>query len=62
MPRVRLPSIKDGSHMISRIVNFALHQKLFVWLGLIIFIAGGLAAFKNLPIEAFPTSRTSRST
>ncbi|GJG94923.1 efflux RND transporter permease subunit [Cupriavidus pauculus] len=40
--------------MISRIVHFALHQKLFVWLGLIIFIAGGLAAFKNLPIEAFP--------
>lgn len=40
--------------MISRIVNFALHQKLFVWLGLIIFVAGGLAAFKNLPIEAFP--------
>lgn len=40
--------------MISRIVHFALHQKLFVWMGLAIFVAGGLAAFKNLPIEAFP--------
>lgn len=40
--------------MISRIVYFALHQKLFVWLGLGIFVAAGLAAFKNLPIEAFP--------
>ena len=40
--------------MISRIVHFALHQKLFVWMGLALFVAGGLAAFKNLPIEAFP--------
>lgn len=40
--------------MIHRIVSFALHQKLFVWLGLAIFIAAGVAAFKNLPIEAFP--------
>ena len=37
-----------------RIVSFALHQPLFVWLGLAIFVGGGLAAFKNLPIEAFP--------
>ncbi|MGY8526817.1 efflux RND transporter permease subunit [Paracidovorax citrulli] len=40
--------------MISRIVNFALHQTLFVWLGLALFVGGGLYAFKNLPIEAFP--------
>src|SRR5690242_10091177 len=40
--------------MIERIVSFALTKPLFVVLGLILFIAGGLAAFKSLPIEAFP--------
>ena len=39
---------------IRRIVSFALHQPLFVVLGLALFIGGGLAAFNNLPIEAFP--------
>src|SRR5947209_14387217 len=40
--------------MIKRIVNFSLHQPLFVVLMAILFIAGGVAAFYNLPIEAFP--------
>lgn len=40
--------------MIGRIVAFALHQPLFVWLGLALFVAGGTVAFKSLPIEAFP--------
>jgi heavy metal efflux system protein len=40
--------------MIGRIVSFALTKPLFVVLGLILFVAGGLAAFKSLPIEAFP--------
>jgi heavy metal efflux system protein len=40
--------------MIKRIVNFALHQPLFIVLMVIIFIGGGVAAFINLPIEAFP--------
>ncbi len=40
--------------MIKRVVNFALHQPLFVVLMGILFIGGGLAAFHNLPIEAFP--------
>ena len=40
--------------MIKRIVSFALHQPLFVLLGMILFIGGGIAAFKALPVEAFP--------
>src|SRR5215831_1354497 len=40
--------------MIRRLVTFALTQPLFVLLGAIIFIVGGIAAFLNLPIEAFP--------
>src|SRR3954468_7380787 len=40
--------------MIRRIVSFALHQPLFLLLMLMLFIAGGLYAFKSLPIEAFP--------
>ena len=40
--------------MISRIVSHALHQPLFVMLAMVLFIGGGLIAFKNLPVEAFP--------
>jgi cobalt-zinc-cadmium resistance protein CzcA len=40
--------------MIDRIVRFALTQPVFVVLGLVFFVLGGLVAFKNLPIEAFP--------
>src|SRR6516165_12131453 len=40
--------------MIKRVVSFALHQPLFVVLMTILFAGGGLAAFHNLPIEAFP--------
>ena len=40
--------------MIERIVRFALTQTVFVVLGVLLFIGGGIVAFKNLPIEAFP--------
>ncbi|HET7764496.1 MAG TPA: CusA/CzcA family heavy metal efflux RND transporter [Burkholderiales bacterium] len=40
--------------MIERVVSFALTKPLFIVLGVILFIAGGLAAFRSLPIEAFP--------
>lgn len=40
--------------MIRRIVFVALHQPLLVMLMLVVLIASGLIAFKNLPIEAFP--------
>jgi heavy metal efflux system protein len=40
--------------MIKRVVSFALHQPLFVLLMTALFIGGGVAAFMNLPIEAFP--------
>ncbi len=40
--------------MIRRIVSVSLHQPLIVVLAVLVFIGGGLIAFKNLPIEAFP--------
>src|SRR6267378_3615306 len=40
--------------MIKRIVSFSLYQPLFIALGLALFIGGGVWAFNNLPVEAFP--------
>ena len=40
--------------MIKKTVYFALHQPLFLLMMTILFVAGGVVAFKSLPIEAFP--------
>ncbi|MEZ5404199.1 MAG: CusA/CzcA family heavy metal efflux RND transporter [Bryobacteraceae bacterium] len=40
--------------MLRRIIFFAIHQPLFVFLLLILFIGVGVFAFRTLPIEAFP--------
>src|SRR5215471_4026620 len=40
--------------MIRKIVSFAIHQPLFMSLLLLLFIGAGIAAFRSLPIEAFP--------
>ena len=40
--------------MIKRVVSAALHQPLYIVLGLLLFIGAGIAAFRALPIEAFP--------
>ena len=40
--------------MIKRLVAFALRQPMFLSLMVMLFIAGGVAAFATLPIEAFP--------
>src|SRR5574343_2062 len=40
--------------MIKRISHFALHQPLYLLLGLVLFIGIGIAAFRTLPIDAFP--------
>src|SRR5437762_8682779 len=40
--------------MIRRLVSFAVHQPLFVFLLTGLFVLGGILAFQNLPIEAFP--------
>ena len=40
--------------MINRLVSFALNQPLFIILIAVLFIAAGVAAFKSLPVEAFP--------
>ena len=37
--------------MIKRIVSFALHQPMFMGLMAILFVTGGIVAFKSLPIE-----------
>jgi cobalt-zinc-cadmium resistance protein CzcA len=40
--------------MIRRIVSISLYQPLVILLAVLIFIGGGILAFKNLPVEAFP--------
>ena len=40
--------------MIRRLVSVALHQPLYVALLLVLFVAAGVAAFRSLPVEAFP--------
>src|SRR5436190_14208472 len=40
--------------MIRRVVSFAIHQPLFLMMLVVLFIVSGVAAFKSLPIEAFP--------
>src|SRR5262245_17024209 len=40
--------------MIRRLVSVALHQPLFIIMLLVLFVAAGLAAFRSLPVEAFP--------
>src|SRR5438046_5582860 len=40
--------------MIKQIVPFSLYQPLFIALGVALFIGGGIWAFRNLPVEAFP--------
>lgn len=40
--------------MVDRIVHFALKHRLIVLLAAVALIAGGLVAFKSLPIEAYP--------
>ena len=48
--------------MIDRIVHFALFQPLFILLGAILFVGGGVLAFKQLPIEAFPDVSDTQAT
>lgn len=40
--------------MLNKIVSFALNQPFFLLLLLVLFIAAGVAAFRTLPVEAFP--------
>src|SRR5436853_6821660 len=40
--------------MLRKIVWFAIHQPLFLWLLLVLFVGAGVVAFRSLPIEAFP--------
>jgi heavy metal efflux system protein len=40
--------------MVKRLVAFALYQPLFLALITALFIAGGIVAFRSLPVEAFP--------
>ncbi|MFN7935952.1 MAG: CusA/CzcA family heavy metal efflux RND transporter [Bryobacteraceae bacterium] len=40
--------------MLRKLIYFAVHQPLFVFLLLAVFIGAGISAFRSLPIEAFP--------
>lgn len=37
-----------------RLIQYAVHQPLFIVLGTLLFVIGGITAFKNLSVEAFP--------
>lgn len=37
-----------------RLIHYALHQPLFIILAVLLFVGGGVIAFKNLSVEAFP--------
>ncbi|HEV7803336.1 MAG TPA: CusA/CzcA family heavy metal efflux RND transporter [Burkholderiales bacterium] len=47
-------SQRQRTTVIGRVVAFALQQPLFIFLGMVLFIGGGIAAFKQLPVEALP--------
>ncbi len=47
-------SQRQHATVIRRIVAFALQQPLFIFLGMLLFIGGGILAFKQLPVEALP--------
>jgi cobalt-zinc-cadmium resistance protein CzcA len=40
--------------MLRKIIFFAIHQPLFIFLSLVLFVSAGIFAFRTLPIEAFP--------
>ncbi|WP_256843423.1 efflux RND transporter permease subunit, partial [Pseudomonas aeruginosa] len=40
--------------MIDRLIAYCLRQPLMVMLALLLFIGAGIAAFRMLPVEAFP--------
>jgi len=40
--------------MLRKLIFFAIHQPLFIFLLLVLFIGAGITAFRTLPIEAFP--------
>src|SRR3954454_10664403 len=40
--------------MIRRIISFAVHQPAFMAMLLALFVGAGVAAFRSLPVEAFP--------
>ena len=47
-------SQRHHATVIRRIVAFALQQPLFVILAVLLFVGGGIVAFKQLPVEALP--------
>src|SRR5437667_2449669 len=49
-----LPNRRRNKAMIKRLVAFGLNQPFFLILLAALFVAGGIAAFRSLPVEAFP--------
>jgi cobalt-zinc-cadmium resistance protein CzcA len=47
-------SQRTHATFIRRVVAFALKQPLFIVLAMVLFIGGGIIAFKQLPVEALP--------
>src|SRR5438105_2766051 len=47
-------SQRSHATVLRKVVAFALNQPLFIVLAMILFVGGGIVAFKQLPIEALP--------
>ena len=44
-----------------RLIQYALHQPLFIVLGTLLFAGAGFFAFKHLSVEAFPDVKIGRA-
>ena len=40
--------------MIEKIISWSIHNRFFVWLGIVMIIIGGLYSIKNMPVDAIP--------
>lgn len=40
--------------MIEKIISWSIHNRFFVWIGIVLIVAGGIYSIKNTPIDAIP--------
>jgi CzcA family heavy metal efflux pump len=42
------------NNMIEKIISWSIHNRFFVWVGIVMIVAGGVYSIKNTPIDAIP--------
>lgn len=40
--------------MIERIISWSMHNRFFVWLGIVLIVVGGIVSVRNTPVDAIP--------